>query len=206
MPASERRSHGERAKMPGRTRLPQLAPGVRIEGLALTAVSGEPVAVPDPHRLTHLQFRRYAGCPVCDLHLNAFRRRHREIERANVREVVVFHSRAEEIQAYAGGLPFALIADPGKRLYRQFGVEAAPQALLDPRVWPYLLAGIARSVAKIVRGTGASPPMAPAGGILGLPADFLIGTGGTVLACKYGSYAYDQWPVDELIVLSKKHA
>jgi hypothetical protein len=33
---------------------------------------------------------------------------------------------------------------------------------------------------------------------LGLPADFLIGTDGRVLALKYGTDAYDQWSVDEL--------
>jgi hypothetical protein len=34
---------------------------------------------------------------------------------------------------------------------------------------------------------------------LGLPADFLIGTDGRVLAKKYGKHAYDQWSVDELL-------
>jgi peroxiredoxin len=177
----------------------QLAPGTRIKGMELMAVSGEPVAVPDPHRRIHLQFRRYAGCPICNMHLNAFRLRFGEIEQANIREVVVLHSRAAEIKTYAWDLPFALIADPAKRLYRQFGVETSPRALLDPRVWPHMFTGLARSMAKVVSGQGVLPPMAPEGGIIGLPADFLIGSDGTVLACKYGRHAYDQWTVDEVI-------
>jgi hypothetical protein len=84
-------------------------PGAQITGLALTAIFGEQVAVPDGHRLTHLQFRRFASCPICDLHLSSFKRRHGEIERANIREVVVFHSQAENIVTYEGDLPFALI-------------------------------------------------------------------------------------------------
>jgi len=41
---------------------------------------------------------------------------------------------------------------------------------------------------------------------LGLPADFLIGTDGWVLALKYGTDAYDQWSVDELVAIVRKHA
>lgn len=192
--------------MRGRTHVARLAPGAPVKGLELTAVSGERVDIPDGLGLTHLQFRRYAGCPVCSLHLNAFKRRDGEIKQANIREVVVFHSRAKEIAAYAGDFPFPLIADPGKRLYVQFGVEPALRALLDPRVWPYMIAGMARSLAKIVSRDGAAPPIAPEGGIFGLPADFLIGADGTILACKYGTHAYDQWSVDELVALLKRPA
>ncbi|NVB84948.1 MAG: AhpC/TSA family protein, partial [Kofleriaceae bacterium] len=35
----------------------------------LVSLDGEPIEVPDPARLVHLQFRRFAGCPVCNLHL-----------------------------------------------------------------------------------------------------------------------------------------
>jgi len=40
-------------------------------------------------------------------------------------------------------------------------------------------------------------------GSLGLPADFLIGSGGRVLAAKYGKYVDDHWSVDELLDLAK---
>ena len=36
----------------------------------------------------------------------------------------------------------------------------------------------------------------------GLPADFLIGSDGRVLASKYGRHADDQWSVDELLDLA----
>jgi hypothetical protein len=39
-----------------------------------------------------------------------------------------------------------------------------------------------------------------------LPADFLIGTDGKVLARKYAEHASDHWSVDELIALSRKQA
>ena len=39
-------------------------------------------------------------------------------------------------------------------------------------------------------------------GPLGLPADFLIAKDGTVVAAKYGTHAYDQWEVPELLALA----
>ncbi len=41
------------------------------------------------------------------------------------------------------------------------------------------------------------------GGPMGLPGDFLIAPSGQIKAVKYGTHAYDQWSVDELIALAK---
>jgi len=41
------------------------------------------------------------------------------------------------------------------------------------------------------------------GGPLGLPGDFLIAPSGEIKAAKYGTHAYDQWSVDELIALAQ---
>ncbi|HLT61434.1 MAG TPA: hypothetical protein VK020_09600, partial [Microlunatus sp.] len=51
----------------------------------LTAATGEELQIPDPERLTHLQFRRYAGCPVCNRHLRATARRLDDLAAAGVR-------------------------------------------------------------------------------------------------------------------------
>ncbi len=45
----------------------------------LSTITGQPVQIPDPDRLVHLQFRRFAGCPICNLHLRSITRRHDEI-------------------------------------------------------------------------------------------------------------------------------
>jgi peroxiredoxin len=107
----------------------------------LTSASGPPVSLLDGHRLVHLQFRRFAGCPVCSLHLRSFSRREREIASSDILEVVVFHSAADDLRPYAGDPPFPVIADPEKRLYVEFGVESSPRALLDLRAWPAMLRG-----------------------------------------------------------------
>ncbi len=180
--------------------------GEIIEPWELVTIHSERIWIPDRQRLIHLQFRRFAGCPVCNLHLHSIVKRHQEIATASIREVVVFHSTRESLLPHATGLPFAVIADPEKRLYRAFGVEPAPRALLDPRAWLPVLLGISQSFRAILRGRQPVPSLNPAGGRLGLPADFLIAADGRVLACKYGSHAYDQWSVDDILALAGANA
>jgi len=182
----------------------RLAPGATLDPLDLTAVTGSPIAVPDPDRLVHLQFRRFAGCPVCNLHLRSVAVRHDEIAAAGIREVAVFHSPAEELRQYAAGLPFALIGDPDKRLYTRFGVESARRALLDPRVVPTIVRAVARSAVRIALRRDQPPARKPHGGRIGLPADFLVDSTGRLAAAKYGEHAYDQWSVDELLALARQ--
>lgn len=170
-----------------------------LAGRALVTITGAPVPIPDPDCLIHLQFRRFAGCPVCSLHLRSIVNRLDEISAANIREVVVFHSSAEELLKYTADLPLAVIADLDRRLYREFGVESAPRALLDPRAWPTIVRAVARELRASRKPGHVTPPGNPEGGRLGLPADFLIAPDGRIVASKHGQHADDQWSVDELL-------
>ncbi|MCV7378948.1 alkyl hydroperoxide reductase [Mycobacterium alsense] len=176
-----------------------IGPGSVIPARKLTAVSGDAVAIPDPERLVHLQLRRFAGCPICNVHLQSIVRRHEEIAKAGVREVVVFHSTDEELARYVDDLPFAVVGDPDKALYAEFGVGTSPRAVLDPRSLAPVLAPIAREQVGRIRTRRPLTNPHPTGGRLGLPGDFLIGTDGKVLVCKRGRHANDQWTVDEVL-------
>jgi hypothetical protein len=112
---------------------------------------------------------------------------------------VVFHSTAQELRRYVGELPFAVIGDVDKALYAEFGVGSSPRAVLDPRAVPPALVTMVRQGYWRNRGGKPVSNMHPTGGHLGLPADFLIGSDGQVLACKRGVHANDQWSVDELL-------
>lgn len=181
----------------------KIAVGAIIAEHRLQALSGAAVSIPNPQQLVHLQFRRFAGCPVCDLHLRAFMAREREISAAGIREVVIFHSSEEALRTYIADLPFDVIGDPEKRLYRLFGVESAPRALLSPRAWLPIARAVFDTLGSIRREGRPMPPLKPDGGRFGLPADFLIASDGRLLARKYGEHAYDQWSVDELIDLAR---
>ncbi|GIJ75630.1 Peroxiredoxin [Micromonospora phaseoli] len=171
----------------------------------LDPVNTGPVDLPDPERLVHLQFRRFAGCPVCNLHLRTVVRRHAEIEAAGVREVVLFHSPAEELREHVTDLPFAVVADPDKRLYREFGVEAGRRALLHPRAWLPILRAVLTGVWHVLRGRERLPATTPHGGRLGLPADFLVASDGRIVSHRYGQHVYDQWSVDEVLAKAEAH-
>jgi peroxiredoxin len=181
----------------------RLHDGSMIEQWTLGSIRSTTVRIPEPDGIVHLQFRRFAGCPICDLHLSSFARRYEELVAASIREVVVFHSSAKELRGYCASLPFDTIADPEKELYRHFGVESGLRALLDPAVWIPIGRGVLRSLARTLSKHGPLPPVNPQGGRFGLPADFLISPDGVVFACKYGSHAYDQWSVDEVLNLCR---
>lgn len=173
----------------------RLTVGQRAPAVQAVTLAGVTVAIPDPAALVHLQFRRFAGCPVCNLHLRGFAARVDELRAAGVREVAVFHSDAATMRPYQGDLPFDVIADPGRALYRQFGVEAGWRSILDPRAWGAMLRGM----------FGRSSPFRGEGGHLGLPADFLIAPDGAIVAARYGRHAADHWSLDELLALAAAH-
>ena len=168
--------------------------------LELTATTGQRVTIPDPDGdYVHLQLRRFAGCPICNRHLRSIVTRHDEIRSRGIREVVVFHSTAAELAKHEAELPFPLIADPERVLYRRLGVERRPGSLLSPRALGAAITGQAAALTNRSTKHGALGPVKPTGGRLGLPADFLIAPDGRITALKYGRHAYDQWTVDELL-------
>jgi len=166
-----------------------------VPSRTLESVTGEPIKLPDRNRLIHLQFRRFVDCPICNTHIGELRGRAREIEAAGIKEVIVFHSSAKSIRSYQKDLPFLLVGDPKKTLYKDFGVGIS----LGFMTLKALGAGM-RGMAHGHLG------LRPSGGPLGLPGDFLIDPSGQIKAVKYGTHAFDQWTVDELIGLAKRAA
>jgi peroxiredoxin len=167
-------------------------PGDVLPTTVMEAVSGEAISLPDPKRLVHLQFRRFVDCPICNTHIAEFRRRAREIETAGVKEVIVFHSSPQSIRSYQKDVPFLMVGDPKKAFYKDFGVETSFGFMS--------LKALGAAVRGMVHGHFG---LRLAGGPLGLPADFLIAPSGRITAAKYGTDAYDQWSVDQLLTLAK---
>ena len=172
----------------------KLKPGDIVPVRTLESVTGESITLPDPNRLVHLQFRRFVDCPICNTHIAELRGRVREIEAAGIKEVIVFHSSAKSIRSYQKDVPFVLIGDPNKALYKEFGVETSLGFMSNLKA----LGAWTRGIAHGHFGLRSFP-----GGPLGLPGDFLIAPSGQVKAVKYGTHAFDQWSVDELIPLAQ---
>jgi peroxiredoxin len=171
--------------------------GDKINARTLTTIEGAAVALPAADRLVHLQFRRFAGCPICNLHMHQVASRHDEISKAGVTEVVVFHSSADRLRRYVDDLPFAVVADPDRRLYREFGVHNSIRGVLNRNVASAVGRGMRQTSARALVGA-----LGPTENHLGMPADFLIASDGALVARKYGEHADDQWSVDELLRLA----
>ncbi len=116
-----------------------------------------------------------------------FAARHAEFVRRDVNVVRIFHSPAEALRDHAFGphaLPFPVLADPQKRVYREYGIRGSLLALFAPRA----LARI-----REARAHGIAPRWRDAlrDGIGGSPADFLIGGDGKIVALHYGEHFAD---------------
>jgi len=178
----------------------QLTVGDVVRHHEFTTIHGKQIRIPDSERLVHLQFRRYAGCPACNVHLRSIALRHDEILATGIREVVLFHSSRQTMLEFQGALPFAAIADPEKKIYAEFGVgKMSPLSAFDPRSWRAVYRALTRS--PNLRGA-----MGKGEEHMGLPADFLIGFDGVILAAKYGAYVDDHWSVDNLLALARTPA
>lgn len=176
----------------------KVKPGDTVQAVELRTIRGDTVTVPDPEKVIHLQFRRFAGCPICNVHLQSVIKRHDEIAAAGIREVVMFHSTPEELVTYVDDMPFDLVADPDRTFYNRFGVQTSVRSVADPRSMTPVLKGLMdrslRGKLRLKDGMHSAT-----GGHLGLPADILIDTDGTVIDAKYGTHAGDQWSVDEVL-------
>jgi len=175
-------------------------PGATVKSRTLTTITGTPVDLPAQEGLVHVQFRRFAACPICSVHLREINRRHDEITDAGVSEIVVFHSTAEVLRRYQADLPFPVVADPKRALYDEFGVQQSMRSLRSTHV----ARAIGRGVLQMRSPRELFGSIAPTENHLGLPADFLIAADGEVRARKYGTHADDQWSVDELLAAARR--
>jgi peroxiredoxin len=165
--------------------------GETLRTKVMEGVTGELICIPDPNRLVHLQFRRFVDCPICNTHISEFRRRAGEIDAAGIKEVIVFHSSAKSIRSYQKEMPFLMVGDPNKVLYKEFGVEKSLRFLS--------LKALGAAIRGVAHGHFA---LRLSSGPIGLPADFLITPSGKIAALRYGTDAYDQWSVNELLAVA----
>lgn len=168
-------------------------PGDIFPQLTVTTSKGAPVTIPVAGaNYTHIQFRRFSGCPICNTHIAELRRSRAQLEAAGIHEVLFFHSSQEDVAAFHNDFPFDTVGDREKRYYRQFGVESS---------WKFASATAVRAaLGSILRGNFG---LKITGGPLGLPAEFLVAPDGRIKAAHYGKHAYDQWPVQTLLDLAR---
>lgn len=165
--------------------------GDRIAPLTVQTLAHGSLQLPGPGWV-HLQFRRFAGCPVCNLHLRSFARAYDRIRAAGLTTVAFMHSPREQMLPYQGDLPFPTVPDPDRIWYREFGTERSWLAVAHVQVVGSALRGLF---------TERSNPFVGGADQTQLPADFLVSPQGTLAHAHYGQHADDHWEVEELLAL-----
>jgi thioredoxin-dependent peroxiredoxin len=172
---------------PGDVAVPFTAQAIDGTAVSLNQFAGRPVL---------LMFFRYASCPMCNLHLRDFAKEYDGLRERGLAVLAFFHSPAHAIQAHAGGrrYPFPLVSDPDFCVYRKYGVETSWPRLLLSALSPRFYVSFVRSLFHGFWGGMAWH-------IAKMPADFLVGPDGRLVAANYGRDIGDHLPVARLHTL-----
>ena len=171
----------------------RLTPNQQAPEFSAESVRGEHVSLEELRGgAVLLKFYRFAGCPICNLHLRELVRRHTELEAAGITAVVFFHSPSESVERETGNeLPFELVPDPEKRIFGAYGVEESLRGMFS--------ADVARDYRRALAAGYRSRPLGHHGGIAGHPADFILDRDGLIRHAHYGANYADTLGVDDIL-------
>lgn len=155
-------------------------------------LSGNPVSLEDYRggRLM-LSFYRYASCPLCNLRIHELIGKHETLKDRGLSMVAVFQSPTGSILEYVGkqDIPFPVIPDPERDLYRAYGVESS---------WGGFFKAAARLPEMIAATRAGFRPGRMEGKTAMVPADFLIGPDLVVEKAYYGRDIGDHMPIADI--------
>lgn len=139
-----------------------------------------------------ISFYRYASCPLCNLRIQELIARSEDYSNKNFAMIAFFQSPLESIRHYVGkqDAPFPIIADPHRRVYKQYGIESS-------------------ILGAVVAGFEWNPRMRAAhragynygkmeGDLLLVPADFLISEDLVIYSAFYGKDIGDHMPFETI--------
>lgn len=138
-----------------------------------------------------LAFFRYASCPLCNLRVYELIQNYESLSQT-LDIVAVFQSDQEKIKQYVGtqNVPFRILPDPEKKLYRLYGVENS--WLGFGKAW----LNLARVFNAVFR--HKFYPGSMEGEIHRIPADFLIDTNNVIINAYYGKDIGDHLALTEI--------
>ncbi|NHJ38653.1 MAG: AhpC/TSA family protein [Asgard group archaeon] len=137
-----------------------------------------------------LSFYRYASCPLCNLRISQLIKKYDEFKKKGLKIIAFFESPKESMLKYVGKqeVPFPLIPDPKREIYRLYGVEKS--------WWKYILGGMTGKMRKARKSGFKIGKME--GQINLVPADFLI-ENLIIKHTYYGKNIADHIPLEEIL-------
>ena len=170
----------------------RIQPGQPATNFSTEDIAGKAISLKNyTDRRVMLSFYRYAVCPLCNLRVHDLIKHYASFSERNLDLVAVFQSPRESIRRYVGkqAIPFSVIADPERALYRLCGVESS---------WAGFIKGSLRLSMVTSALTKGFLPGKMEGIKSMVPADFLIGPDLTVQVAYYGSDIGDHLPIEKI--------
>jgi peroxiredoxin len=139
-----------------------------------------------------IKFHRFSGCPLARCQIQELIERQDELNDAGIETVVLLHSSKEKILSNFREVPgLHIIADPEKKIYRQYHSEFSWGKLFSISSWRETF----KSFFK-----GYFPQFNRfEGGIIAVPSDFLLDKKGKIADFHYGKHFGDSWTVQDII-------
>jgi peroxiredoxin len=162
------------------------------------SLSGKTVSLEDyKNKNLLVKFYRFATCPVCNLHLRNFVKQYDELKKEGLEVVIIYHSPKWRMEKnFPQDIPFELLSDPGKNIFRKYGVESSLAGMFSWRLMrDYMLA------LKAGYPTGM---LSHDGGVMGHPADFIINKQGKIVFAHYGKNYADSLSIKQVIDVLRK--
>lgn len=160
-------------------------------------VFGEEVHISkNNHSKVLIGFMRYVGCPVCNFRTHELIENYDSIVASGYKIILVYESNSETLKKYLTEtpVPFQVIADPKRKLYKKFGVQ--------PSFWKTLKSAFNKKATKDKKkGNELFENNRPKrdGKLTGIPADFLITEDGRIERAYFGKNISDHLPINEII-------
>jgi peroxiredoxin len=138
-----------------------------------------------------VKFHRFSGCPIAQRQLHEWMKEQGVLNGAGIETIVFLHSSPEKIMPVYHEVPgMYIISDKEKKFYRSYQVEFSWKKMLSWATWRETLGAIFK---------GYFPQFSKfEGGIIGVPADFLVDEQGRIKMVHYGRHFGDSWTVAQV--------
>lgn len=140
-----------------------------------------------------LSFYRFSSCPLCNLRVHKLIQKYAQYEAQGLHIISFWQSSAAEVlqQLEQQKLPFSLIADPHKQVYKLYGVENSWKAAVKTMILhPQILYEALHTGFRLGVSTTSENNV--------VPADFLLNTDLTIYQAYYGSHIGDHLPFTQI--------
>lgn len=146
-----------------------------------------------------ISFFRYASCPFCNLRFHRLSEKQDQFAEMGLQQLAFFESPVESILKHAGksNSPIAIIADPKRKTYRQYGVETSLSGFIG---------GIITRIPEVTMAMFKGYlPGKMEGDYTMMPADILIGPDLKIAKAHYGKDLGHHLPLEEIEAWLKEY-